>query len=223
MPLTNYGEQQAIDILFGSTASAWPAQTSGNYYIGLIKATGTWTASTAYTSNQLIIPYTGFGSIQRLYRCTTAGTTGSTEPTWPTTANGTVTDGSVVWTEVTDYFFNGTATTSPLTTYEVSASGYARQALANTSTGSTWSTPGLASSLATGTSTQWGANLTFPSSGTTSAAWGYVCGFFLAKNVTTADGVIYAWNTLSNFVPLLTSGMTLSLPSTGPGVKVTLT
>ena len=33
------------------------------------------------------------------YKCTTAGTSGSTEPTWPTSA-GTVNDGSVVWTFV---------------------------------------------------------------------------------------------------------------------------
>lgn len=222
MPLTNYGEQQAIDLLFGNTTSAWPAQTSGNYYIGLIKATGTWTATTSYSVGQLIIPYTNFSTIQRLYRCTVTGTSGGTEPTWPTTANGGVTDGSVVWTEVTDYFFNGTATTNPMTTnYEVNGSGYARQALVNTSGASTWVAPSLVSSLSTGTSTQWGTTLSFPTSGTTTVAWGYVCGFFLATG--TSNGVVLAWNTLSNYVPMLTSGMSLSLPSSGPGVKVTLT
>jgi hypothetical protein len=32
------------------------------------------------------------------FQCSTAGTTGSTEPTWPTTFGATVTDGDVVWT-----------------------------------------------------------------------------------------------------------------------------
>lgn len=33
-----------------------------------------------------------------LFQCTTSGATGGTEPTWPTTAGGTVTDGTVTWT-----------------------------------------------------------------------------------------------------------------------------
>jgi hypothetical protein len=32
------------------------------------------------------------------YQCTTAGVTGSTEPTWPTIVGQTVTDGTIVWT-----------------------------------------------------------------------------------------------------------------------------
>lgn len=32
------------------------------------------------------------------YECTTAGTTGTKEPRWPTTISATVTDGSVTWT-----------------------------------------------------------------------------------------------------------------------------
>lgn len=56
-----------------------------------------WVASTAYSLNAIRRPTqpnrNGFG-----YRVTTAGTTGSSEPTWPTEYGATVTDGSVVWT-----------------------------------------------------------------------------------------------------------------------------
>jgi hypothetical protein len=54
-----------------------------------------WTPSTALTLNTLRVPSTRTGYV---YKVTTAGTTGTTEPTWPTTTGGTVTDGSVVWT-----------------------------------------------------------------------------------------------------------------------------
>lgn len=54
-----------------------------------------WVASTAYSINQVVRPTTDNGLI---YRCTTAGTSSGTEPTWPTTGGVTVNDGSVVWT-----------------------------------------------------------------------------------------------------------------------------
>lgn len=55
-----------------------------------------WTASTAVPLGQPAVPTTSNG---HLYQCTTAGTTGSTQPTWPT-GGGTVTDGTVVWTDL---------------------------------------------------------------------------------------------------------------------------
>lgn len=53
----------------------------------------TWVASTAYSVGDLVIPTTPNGHI---YKATVAGTSGSTEPTWPTDGT-TVTDGSVTW------------------------------------------------------------------------------------------------------------------------------
>jgi hypothetical protein len=58
-----------------------------------------WTTTTAITVGTYIKP-TGSNANGHFYVCTTAGTTSGSEPTWPTTYNGTVTDGSVVWTEV---------------------------------------------------------------------------------------------------------------------------
>lgn len=55
-----------------------------------------WKASSAYVLNQTIGATTPNG---HSYKCTTAGTSGASEPTWPTSSGGTVTDGSVAWTE----------------------------------------------------------------------------------------------------------------------------
>lgn len=49
-----------------------------------------WVASTAYALNTVIAPGNG-----KTYICTTAGTSGATQPTW--TDSDTVTDGTAVW------------------------------------------------------------------------------------------------------------------------------
>ncbi|MBF0213051.1 MAG: hypothetical protein HQM00_05725 [Magnetococcales bacterium] len=54
-----------------------------------------WASTTAKVLGEIVKPGTG----THFYKVTTAGTTGGTEPTWPT--NGTtVTDGTVVWTDM---------------------------------------------------------------------------------------------------------------------------
>jgi hypothetical protein len=58
---------------------------------------GTWAATTAYSAGDYIIPTT---PNTRFYKCTTAGTSGASEPTWPTTTGGTVVDGTVTWTDM---------------------------------------------------------------------------------------------------------------------------
>ena len=55
----------------------------------------TWTASTVTTLGTPRSPTVANG---HAYDCTTAGTTGATEPTWTTTVGGTTTDGTVTWT-----------------------------------------------------------------------------------------------------------------------------
>jgi hypothetical protein len=60
-----------------------------------------WAATTVYaqyaikkpTATTLTVGYPGF-----YYVATTAGTSGASEPTWPTTVGATVVDGSVTWT-----------------------------------------------------------------------------------------------------------------------------
>lgn len=58
----------------------------------------TWVALTAYVLQDYAEPTVVNNTFA--FRCTTAGTTGAAEPTWPTVAGGTVTDGTVVWTAV---------------------------------------------------------------------------------------------------------------------------
>jgi len=54
-----------------------------------------WVASTVYSLTNMVAPTT---KNAYHYECTTAGTSHSSEPTWPTTVGDTVSDGSVTWT-----------------------------------------------------------------------------------------------------------------------------
>ncbi len=112
--MSNYLENQIGKLLL-CTQTAWKPSA---IYIALFKATkGLWAASTAYSSNDTICPTTANG---RMYRCSTAGTSAATEPTWPTTDGGTVSDGTAVWTEMTPDFDAATNLN------EVSGGSYAR-------------------------------------------------------------------------------------------------
>jgi hypothetical protein len=177
---TNLAENRIQDALWRAQAIGAPA----THYFALIVASRGYSnslRSTAVSLLDTVIPATPNG---RMYRCTTAGTTGAGEPTWPTTSGGTVVDGTVTWTEMTPDLEAGTNLT------EVSTSGtnYARQ--------------GVAASLANFAGTQ-GAGTTVASTGTTgqtsnngaitfgapSANWGVVA-FLVTYDAVTAGN---AW------------------------------
>ena len=62
--------------------------------------TDAWAATTAKVLDEIVRPGTPDGNI---YRCTTAGDTGGSEPTWDTTIGNTTADGTVTWTAFANY------------------------------------------------------------------------------------------------------------------------
>lgn len=54
-----------------------------------------WVAGTAYSLADFAVPTVAHTVC---FECTTAGTSGTTEPTWDTTAGNTTPDGTVTWT-----------------------------------------------------------------------------------------------------------------------------
>jgi len=71
-----------------------PDQFDGLYK--LLKGTA-WQGTHAYSLGDIVVPTAGLENGFR-YECTTAGTSGASEPTWPTTEGGTVADSTVTWT-----------------------------------------------------------------------------------------------------------------------------
>ena len=78
----------------GRTASAWAATTAYSLYNKVLRSTGTGSES----------------GIGLYFQCTTAGTSGGTEPTWDTTPGNTTADGTAVWTCRAIEFDNTTTT-----------------------------------------------------------------------------------------------------------------
>ncbi|WP_027714762.1 pilus assembly protein [Desulfuromonas sp. TF] len=76
------------------------ASQSGNFFLGNLlnyinTPTGAWQAETVYAVGDLIRRVES--GTHYIYECTVGGTSGSTEPTWPTTSGATVTDNEVTW------------------------------------------------------------------------------------------------------------------------------
>ena len=93
------------------TATTWTPSWPSNIYEPYTDNTtltywsySGWWANTPYIANNVVIPdyrTNTSDSNRHNYKCTTAGTSGNSEPTWP--ASGTVTDGTsptvITWTE----------------------------------------------------------------------------------------------------------------------------
>jgi len=62
-----------------------------------------WAASTAFVLGDVRAATTQQAS-GLVFRCTTAGTSATTEPAWPTDIGSTITDGTVVWTAISSVY-----------------------------------------------------------------------------------------------------------------------
>ena len=112
-----------------------------------------------------------------------------------------MTDGSVVWTEATEYLIGFNTTYPPV---EVSGGGYAREAIASTG----WSAQSNSSDLL-GVQISNSAVLTFPSP---SPNWGLVCagGTFDAS---TAGNQLYGISPLTNYLTIISGNPAPTVPA----------
>ncbi|HEX4439517.1 MAG TPA: putative Ig domain-containing protein [Thermoanaerobaculia bacterium] len=68
-----------------------------------VEAGTTWTASTAFAAGVVVRPASGFNSpngFRGFNFQSSGGTSGASEPVWPTTIGATVTDGTITWTAI---------------------------------------------------------------------------------------------------------------------------
>lgn len=104
--------QQTIGRLFGRECDT----DLGSPFCGVRLSPPTWQATTAYTqrtigdakTGSVVKPTTANG---RHFKCSVAGTSGGTEPTWNTTIGGTTTDGGVTWIAIQALTLSGTVGT----------------------------------------------------------------------------------------------------------------
>jgi hypothetical protein len=180
MGFTTFAHDKILNAYGQAASLASPA----THFVGLMTAT-TWVASHAYSSGAYVIPTT-FGSISgqvgKIFKCTTAGTSGTGQPTWPTTAGGTVTDGTVTWTEVSLLFQSGTFTGA-----EISGNNYSRVSVTANSTNFPNASNAQPAVIQNGTV------FTFP---TPSADWGFAAAWLLAD--ASSAGNVWVWGAMTS-------------------------
>jgi len=95
------GSSNPVDALlyFGCPNAAKKAQAESNpgtdpITLSLVTAINPWAASTAYNVGDIVQPTVANGY---KYKCVAAGTSGVSEPTWPTTLGSQLIDNGVTW------------------------------------------------------------------------------------------------------------------------------
>ncbi len=98
IPDLTYNRLSDIKLLMEFTRCVMRAEADGAVHFFVPDTDGLpWEASTAYAVNDYVRPTTG-STLNETFQCTTAGTSDSSEPTWPTGEGNTVADNTVVWT-----------------------------------------------------------------------------------------------------------------------------
>ncbi len=80
------------EVELSTMEDGWIGSDSNILVANLVKTT--WTASTVYTIGKVVLPTT---DNEKEYVCSTAGTSGATEPTWATSVGLRTTDGTATW------------------------------------------------------------------------------------------------------------------------------
>ena len=109
----NYGTHTFQSDLTNELAASGGYSTGGASLTSLATTLQASSALTAWASTTAYV----VGNVRRkvsdnghAYMCVVAGISGGSEPTWPTTPGGTVTDGGVTWAEVGSHVLKLTGT-----------------------------------------------------------------------------------------------------------------
>lgn len=193
--LSNFIENQIVDGLLRGGALA-PAGTVNSTAV----VTGVWTASTAYTVGQVVVPHANMtGAGGKFLRCTTAGTSGAVNTLAVPAPLSTLVDNTVTWTAVSGMpsllkVYAALFTANPSDTgggTEVAGGAYARVEINCTKTAlaGTLAAASVADSSGTGGTTSNNAAVTFPAP--VGANWGVVTGTALYDQPTGGNLIIW--------------------------------
>ena len=109
--LLNSGINELFTLICSTTGTRWDnaiaqlgvgagttAELATQTSLQIVRVQTAWVASIAYALGAIVRPVSVGDANEFIYECTTAGTSGTAEPTWPTTDGATVTSGTAVFT-----------------------------------------------------------------------------------------------------------------------------
>lgn len=154
---TNYFENNLTDVIYrgqgltvGTSKLCWCATataiTPPTFYVGLLNVS--LRTNSAAVSTGVFIILADSSAVLHLLKCTTAGTTAASPPSVAIANNGTVTDGTVTWTDQYDVLEAGTQGSLPS---EFTGGTYARQAMTLSLTGMAGTQSAGSTTASTGT------------------------------------------------------------------------